>query len=176
VCAYPPQGNAPQANHWVVFLELGHADSVKVDMTPGSDNSTGVAMLTYKRYTTSRTALVDRVYETRNNPTVQTMLDLVTQNRLDKYRFNADGEGCRYWIYRFIQTLEGAGYLDPGTAADVWSHLSYFWRSSTDREAKVVAQGTFYWLFVLLVALALEDDCFSLRSFLENLLSVGADD
>jgi hypothetical protein len=144
VCAYPPQGNAPQANHWVAFLEIDGAVSVKVDMTPGSDSSTGVAMFSYKTYSASTTTVVDRVYETRNNPTVQTILDLVTQNRLDKYRFHADGEGCRYWIYRFIQTLETAGYVDPGTAADVWSHLSYFWRSSTDREAKAVAQGTFY--------------------------------
>jgi len=143
VCAYPPQGNV-QANHWVAFLELDGQVSVKVDMTPGSDGSTGVAMFSYRTYRSTMQAVVDLVYETRNNPTVQTILNLVTEKRLDKYRFNADGEGCRLWIYKFIKSLEDAGYLDAGTAGTVWNYLSYFWRSSTDRVAKAIAQGAFY--------------------------------
>jgi hypothetical protein len=148
--AYPKNG-ARDVNHWVAFLETGAEESVKVDMTPGADGSTGVILFAPKPYLQTDKAVFDIKFPTLNNPTVQQIYDLITtpdpynnNQTLERYRFTADGDGCRYWIYRFILRVEQAGYLAQGTAGQVYQYVCNFWTSPTQYTPLAIAIGTFY--------------------------------
>lgn len=46
-------------------------------------------------------------------------VNFVLEQRLDKYKFNAKGSGCRFWCYTVIRLLEEAEYVQKGAISEV---------------------------------------------------------
>ncbi len=83
------------------------AKSVKLDMIPGD----GVKTLTFKP---------------TESVTVQAIMDLMVENKRDKYRFTEYEEGYRYWMYTLISDLEAEGILAQGSATTAWASISLY--------------------------------------------------
>lgn len=142
ICGYPDEGGG--ANHWVVFLQVGPMRSVKVDMTLSADGVTGVILLSSKSYGYSDNFIVHVNIPTLNHPTVQDILDVITKNGRDRYKFSVNGEGCRHWIYVFICDLENASYIASGSAQQASYYLSKFWSGADTFREKPPVVGMFY--------------------------------
>jgi hypothetical protein len=97
----------------------------------------GLIMFHHKACAVIDKASMFRVkYPTINNPTVQQIypqssrfticLQLLTKtmsNWTVNYRFSPQGNGCAFWAYTFLVKIEVAGYLDTGTANQVWGSM-----------------------------------------------------
>ena len=141
VVAYPENGTS---NHWVSFLDVGDSEFVIVNMTPGADGSTGCVMFNFRGPEEREQTVVDLVWDSIDKFTVGTILRLVKENRMDKYRFNSDSEGCSLWIHALITKLVGAGYLSAQAPGETWDAIRYLWHSGTEKVPRAVPRGTFY--------------------------------
>ncbi|KAJ6037305.1 hypothetical protein N7540_001584 [Penicillium herquei] len=98
-------GNPP-TNHWIIFLELMGTRSalVMLDMSPGygSDGQRGKIHLS-----SNPDAVTDQFIRSLSIPiktqaTFRTITDSIDSKGRDKYRFTAELEGCKFWIFTLI--------------------------------------------------------------------------
>ena len=120
-----------QYNHWVAFLEVNSGLSVRVDMTQFGYSEMGVLFLSQKLYAYSYHAAHRRPFATTGNPTVGNILSLISADendvKLDRYKLSPTGQGCAYWIYKFMERIEEAGYIEPGASAVVFDDIQWHW-------------------------------------------------
>lgn len=67
--------------------------------------------------TETKETVVDLVSDTAQTFKVEAIIDLDRENKMDKYRFNSNSEGCSLWIYTLLKKLVSIGYL-PEHAPD----------------------------------------------------------
>ena len=139
------EGRSP-TNHWAAFLEHSKKHSVRLDMMPGygSDGLKGMLEISSKPYVSTRNAIKIISFPTIGKPTVQNVIDVISRNGRDRYKFTEDYEGCRYWMYIFISDLEDAGIIDDGCGGTAWEALSKYWRSPSGSESRIIEKGVFH--------------------------------
>ncbi|KAJ5712868.1 uncharacterized protein N7483_010049 [Penicillium malachiteum] len=81
---------------------------------------------------------------TTTQATVRTITDSIDSNGRDRYRFTAEWEGCKFWIFTLISDLEAAGFVASGSANAVWGEVSQYWRNPAGSEPREVSRGVFY--------------------------------
>ncbi|KAH7311618.1 hypothetical protein B0I35DRAFT_67623 [Stachybotrys elegans] len=162
-CAYRNEHNEgdedgnPPTNHWVTSLEISEDHAVILDMAPGygSDGQRGKIEVWTQRYDHNGQAThADQTvqtnetihslsFELNGRLTVQNIVDLITRNGRQRYNFTPEWEGCRYWVYTLSSDLEAQRIIQPGSAAAVWSAVSYYYVNPSGYEVRVLRQGTF---------------------------------
>jgi len=156
VAEYPPESNAGGSElamyfHWQFYLHLREfpTESVVLDTTPGGlDGNTGILMVSAQN--TLRATYEDRNLLIRevailssSQVTVQGLVDLLTSRGLTRYKFNAEGKGCRWWCEVIMQMLEDEGYVENGIVTD----LDRWWVNTAAGDQRVPStkiKGSFY--------------------------------
>jgi len=130
--------------HWRLYLVIG-TRSVVFDLTPGGDGQTGLLMVVSKvaTGTTSRNAITYAVKPTANT-NVQKYLDFIIANKLDKYKFDSTGSGCRWWCTVVLQKFEAAKLIDAGSAAAYVAWVDEQAKRLPANIPQPVRKGTFY--------------------------------
>jgi len=139
----------PVRFHWRFYLHLRgfSKESVILDMTPGGlDPHIGVLMVNSKSIykTTASTFLVREVAVSSSNPiTVRALVNMLVSSGLTRYKFDDQGQGCRWWCEVVMQKLEDSGYVEEGTVAG----LDQWWKDVAASDSRVPAtqiRGSFY--------------------------------
>ncbi|KZT00691.1 uncharacterized protein LAESUDRAFT_800851, partial [Laetiporus sulphureus 93-53] len=83
-------------HHWRFYLHIEDR-SVLIDIVPGGDGRTGVLMVVSKPYARTR-AKVALQFDVTPSPgtSVQQYIDFIIKHNLDKYKYDVDGNGCRW--------------------------------------------------------------------------------
>ncbi|KAI3061994.1 hypothetical protein CBS147339_9964 [Penicillium roqueforti] len=138
-------GNPP-TNHWAAFLQFGDTGSVRIDMAPGygDDGLRGKIDISSKSYTSTNNAIKTLTFTVEAYATVQTITELSILNGHDRYMFTEEWEGCRFWIYTFIEDLESAGLISEGSGQTAWETVSLYWQNPSGSEPRQILQGEFY--------------------------------
>jgi hypothetical protein len=84
--------------------------------------------------TKSLTAIRTLSFRVVQKISAQTITDLISTNKRQKYNFTDEMEGCRFWVYSIISDFEGGGIVDHGSAASTLNTVSYYWRYPHRRE------------------------------------------
>ncbi|CRG91080.1 hypothetical protein PISL3812_08128 [Talaromyces islandicus] len=152
LCGYRNEKNEgdedgnPPTNHWAAFLQYPSGGSARLDMAPGygSDGLRGKIDLASKPYMLTNNAIKSLSFSPKTPITVQSIVNTINSKGRDRYRFTAEWEGCRYWMYTFILDLESAGILASGSGQATWQAVSYYWRNPSGFEPREVKRGRFY--------------------------------
>lgn len=104
-------------------------------MTQFECSEMGVLFLFQKSYAHSDQAAYWRQFSTTGNLIVGDVLGLIftadeNNVKLDCYKLSPTGQGCAYWIYKFMGRIEEAGYIERGEAAVVFDEIQWHWVSS----------------------------------------------
>jgi hypothetical protein len=75
--------------------------------------------------------------------TVAAIFDVIVARGHQKYEFTEDLEGCRFWLYTFVNDLEEMGLIPKGSAAAAWGVMSYYWRYPQGQDVRAIQRGTF---------------------------------
>jgi hypothetical protein len=137
-------------NHWAIFLQVGE-NTVKLDMLPSANLSTGVVMVEHKTDDKDGRAF-ETSFPTSAGPTVQDIVDLLTKpddmgKRLDKYRFTEEGNGCAFWCKCVISAVEMELFLEDATAEAAWDVMQFYYVDGKKQGAVIVAgdrKGAFF--------------------------------
>jgi hypothetical protein len=92
----------------------------------GSNGLRGKLEISSKDYVESKSYIKTSMFETISRPRVNTITELISKNRRERYIFTENWEGCRYWVYTFITDLEAAGIIARGSGATAWTDLSMY--------------------------------------------------
>ncbi|KAI1126342.1 hypothetical protein F5Y10DRAFT_267226 [Nemania abortiva] len=149
-CPNPHDASMPglsPTNHWSLFFEISGERSVRLDMVAGfgRDGQLGRIEIASKGYVCT----TERVYKLSYKParpiSVEEIVQLIQRHGRQHYRFAPEGEGCRHWYCVFIQDLETAGILYPGSAELAQLTLSSYYRypSGSGSDMRGMKAGSF---------------------------------
>ncbi|KAG5964028.1 hypothetical protein E4U57_005650 [Claviceps arundinis] len=137
---------APPFNHWVIFFETSPSHSVCFNMVSNDDESDelrGIVFASTREYDFDRQALHTLSFPMKGTPTVEDIANIVNKNGLHRFRFNTDGQGCRFWVCTFISHLEKEGLVESGCADQTWADAAYYYIDPSGRELRKLTEGTF---------------------------------
>ncbi|KAG6023221.1 hypothetical protein E4U40_004087 [Claviceps sp. LM458 group G5] len=135
----------PPLNHWIIFLEIAHDHSVRMNMTPGGgpDGLQGELEISTKRYMFTDQTIHRLSFPTRGEPKVEDFVKVINANGLQKYDFHPEWEGCRFWVYTFISRLEREGVVEAGSAVRMKESIPYYYVDSVERIYREPREGKF---------------------------------
>jgi hypothetical protein len=92
----------------------------------------GVLFLSEKNYGYSARGAYQRRSSIMGNPTVGDVLDLIFNTdenniKLDCYKLSPTGQGCAYWVYKLMERIERAGYIERGEAGATFEDIQWLW-------------------------------------------------
>ncbi|KAG6077255.1 hypothetical protein E4U31_007311 [Claviceps sp. LM219 group G6] len=135
------------SNHWAVFFETSPSHSVCFNMVLSDDESDelrGTVFVASKsKYDFDRQAFHTLSFPIKGTPTIEDMANIVNKNGLHRYRFNTDGQGCRFWVCTFISHLEKEGFVESGCADQTWADAAYYYIDPSGRELRELTKGIF---------------------------------
>ena len=93
----------------------------------------GVLFLSEEDYGYSPSSAYRRRSLVMGNPTVGDVLDLIfatdeSNIKLDRYKLSPTGQGCAYWVYKLMERIERAGYIEHGESEAVFEDIQWFWQ------------------------------------------------
>jgi hypothetical protein len=140
-------------HHWAAYLRISESEVIKVDLTRGTVSPT-VVMVLYIADTTFESPAFTHAFKTSGSPTVRQIVELIStpdrarnDERLDRYAFSEQGNGCAYWIKRLVLRMEDCGYVDAGCSESAWELMGWFYEHGKAACKLVIAgerEGTFY--------------------------------
>ena len=108
----------PSIFHWQIYLviEPGQSqnNSVVIDMQPANP-PIGVMIITSNP--NARSTAINKIeldILTRDGPTVNQIIDVFLEHRMQFYKFDDTGSGCLYWIFTGLRFLEERGLVEQG--------------------------------------------------------------
>ncbi|KAG5944973.1 hypothetical protein E4U59_006542 [Claviceps monticola] len=140
------ENGAPPFNHWSVFFEIAPSHSVCLNMVLNDDKSDelrGIVFVSTKDYNLDRRILHTLCFPIKGTPTVEDIANVVNKNGLHRFRFNTDGQGCRFWVCTFIAHLEKEGFVGSGCADQTWADAAYYYIDPSGRELRELTKGIF---------------------------------
>jgi len=139
-----PPGVTP-TNHWNACFELAKtSSSVRLDPSPGGDLGMTLILealpgphIDYPAHTVS-IAVPKAV-------TLEKLLNVIVENKRDRYRFTELAEGCRYWLTVLVDDLNAHELISAEDKEIANRELAQFWKSppGSGFSPKAVVQGTF---------------------------------
>ncbi|KAJ5181287.1 hypothetical protein N7491_000840 [Penicillium cf. griseofulvum] len=106
-------------NHWCLYLDIGLGQSVCIDITPsynvpgvkipgGSKAFMLISILPSLSFVSAKKSVGMQV---RAGAKVKDFVDLLIQKNRHRYKFNAQGQGCRYWTDDQITLFQKSGLI-----------------------------------------------------------------
>lgn len=131
VCYEPTYVDDPPTkctNHWVFFLQTAAEQSLRVNPKPAAITNKLQLEIMFTQDLPTKEALFVRTLAPVQPLTVKTVLHLIKVHSYDKYQFNADGNGCRYWMGQFLPILRQAGKVaNPDEVTRLSEQLAKTW-------------------------------------------------
>ncbi|KAG6140815.1 hypothetical protein E4U28_003321 [Claviceps purpurea] len=140
------KNGAPPFNHWSVSFETSPSHSVRLNMVLNDDKSDvlrGIVLISTRECNFDRWALHTLSFPIKGTPTVEDIVNIVNRNGLQRFRFNADGQGCRFWVCTFMSHLEKEGLVESGCADQTWADAAYYYIDPSGRELRELTKGIF---------------------------------
>ncbi len=106
----PDEPDERMANHWRLECCLASAETVWVDPTPGDDQYMNLR-ITYKQFGYSKHALKPMKMDVARGISLDGLLNIIIEERYDKYRFTENAKGCRFWVQSVIRMLSDQALL-----------------------------------------------------------------
>jgi hypothetical protein len=134
-----------KTNHWCFYVEVGKAKSVRINMTvnvlaqSGSFDKAGfLGTLNVQNlpYLFSDTVTKSVTLDTLNAEAA-TVLDLVAAIQevgYEKYDFESNGNGCRFWVIKVLELFKEKGFV--GDITEAVEALQYAWDANKERLSK----------------------------------------
>jgi hypothetical protein len=168
-----PQARIPQELHfphppvtpndWTLDLVLNESDRLKISMLPGdgTDGRRGFMLLEYHAQQKrpdpavhSRIVCQIAVQSDDFAPfTVQNLLGVLVDHAHERYWFDHQNRGWRYWIFTAIQLWEKEDIVARGTSEQAYNTLSNIYIAAKDQDGRtnydirfplMMLPGTFY--------------------------------
>ncbi|KZO90239.1 hypothetical protein CALVIDRAFT_410407 [Calocera viscosa TUFC12733] len=136
--ASPPTNDV---NHWRLFFCDASSTSVIFDMTPGQNGTDGVVLINKVAYRISNNIVAQVTLTPNGLRSAAEYLQLIVDKGRDRYRFTADGEGCRAWIRTIVDDMEKSGKISGGSLQCLDTEILYV---HPGRLPKVPRPGTYY--------------------------------
>ena len=138
--------------HWRIYFQLNvpfpHHDSIEFNSQRLQADGSTRLYISFREYEHSNVQqTVGRIeIPMIRQVTVQQLIDFVLgRNRRDRYRLTDGGSGCRFWCKTVINDLEQAGWIGPGSGAQLESYfLSLHQKYGNGCIPYPLYQGTFY--------------------------------
>ncbi|KLO14767.1 hypothetical protein SCHPADRAFT_939313 [Schizopora paradoxa] len=152
VCGSPVIDTPTSPLHWRIYLHMGDHKSILVDMTirepsegRGKPDATGWLFISKKDYAYSNTSDMGFVIIPKKGRivTVRNVLEMIRDLKRDKYRFDTDFGGCRYWCSIIIADLEKKGFIAPGYSVAFETFIEQKHSENPARYPLPTRQGTF---------------------------------
>jgi len=135
-----------KTNHWVLYLAISQTESLRLDPSPGSDN-TMTLIISKKSYLYSNNAVKTVQLTCVENLTVGNVVEYLRSSNYIKYRFSTSGQGCRYWVNSVISLFSPA-YITVGSQVqEARDALQVVWDThgkASDIEQTGIVAGAFY--------------------------------
>lgn len=147
-------------NHWRLYLSTNLGDparnidgsSVVIDMVKRQPpDTTAVLCVRARDYPTSINVAhtVGCGTHPSHPTTVLQIIKLLHDKGLLRYKYSANGEGCRFWVQTVIRALEEAGVVAAGAAGRVDAAVPFLWRRPGSQPAGTpspspIERGSFY--------------------------------
>ncbi|KAI9808785.1 MAG: hypothetical protein M1825_003938 [Sarcosagium campestre] len=123
-------------NHWNFFFQISGTQSLFVDPKPAVMTNKLQLEITLKDNHMTSHGLLHVTLTPVEGLTIKDVLELITTNRLDRYEFDSDGNGCRYWALQFVAHLNRAEKLEnPQEVALLRERLGKTWTMDADERA-----------------------------------------
>ncbi|KAF3100543.1 hypothetical protein TWF706_006103 [Orbilia oligospora] len=77
--------------------------------------------------------------------TIKRIVDILVENRRDRYDFNGNGEGCTYWCKKILKDLTREGFLEQDVPEKAIDFMSYCWSDKRpEKVPRAPQRGTFH--------------------------------
>ncbi|KAF3319662.1 hypothetical protein TWF173_000275 [Orbilia oligospora] len=77
--------------------------------------------------------------------TIKRIVDILVENRRDRYDFNGNGEGCTYWCKKVLKDLTKEGFLEQDVPEKAMDFMSYCWSDKRpEKVPRAPQRGTFH--------------------------------
>lgn len=143
-------GQKGRTNHWVFYLVTGATESVRIDCTPSGlpgTTSAGttkanivISALAYRCSTNVESGSMTSL-KPKAGTTVKTIVDIITANGMDKYEFNKEGTGCRFWNSCMLDLMVKAGVVAQADVTKAKASILKLWPSGNPL---ALDKGAFY--------------------------------
>lgn len=138
VC-YPPHDiddpPTKYTNHWTISLQVTSSQSLLVSLNPAPITNKLRLEVTLKQYPVTTHCLFSVNLDPVQGLTVKDVLNLIRTNGLDRYTFDADGNGCRYWTLQFTTRLDQAGKVaNSPEVVRLAERLGKTWTTGANRQ------------------------------------------
>ena len=149
-CSNPatPHGGQ-EANHWRLFFAIAEDKSFSFDMV-GADAPHGtLGVLGRPSYPVSTNGVLIIPMIPVTHLTVRSVLDLIEHHGLLRYRYAANGEGCRCWVSTVVHLLKDQGLIVSAgpNFPEFDNSIGCVWRhgeNGPEGTPRPVEQGHFY--------------------------------
>lgn len=135
--------------HWRLYLKLtpgssNRTQSVLLDMIPANPPN-GIFFIP-SRSTEGSTARnrVELSVDTVGSPTVQQIITLFLNNKMDRYMFDETSSDCLYWTQVGLQLIQNAGWVEAGACDGLQAFYEEQASLHPGRYWVPIRRGTFY--------------------------------
>ncbi|KAF3207580.1 hypothetical protein TWF106_011715 [Orbilia oligospora] len=81
----------------------------------------------------------------RQGLTIKRIVDILVENRRDRYDFNGNGEGCTYWCKKVLKDLTREGFLEQDVPENAMDFMSHCWSDKRpEKVPRTPQRGTFH--------------------------------
>ncbi|GAB7352159.1 hypothetical protein MBLNU459_g2644t1 [Dothideomycetes sp. NU459] len=108
----PTSSAAALSNRWVLHFSQTNRTSIRLDPKPSGKGAAQISIA----FTELDDGIPADIVKTYDLPiltgmTLATVLEILDKGRFDRYRFDASGHGCRYWIWSMVGFLKENGFV-----------------------------------------------------------------
>ncbi|TBU55875.1 hypothetical protein BD310DRAFT_932695 [Dichomitus squalens] len=135
--------------HWRLYLVLGPdrvstSRAVLLDMVP-TNPPFGTLIIASKDNAHSNALIkIELPIASVDGLTVRQVIDLIVSNRMDRYKFDASGSGCLFWIWNVLQQLQNARLVEDGAVAKLQDFHAEQARLQPGKIPLPLRRGEFY--------------------------------
>jgi hypothetical protein len=133
--------------HWTYSAVIGAERSVCFNLLPGADARTGVMMVTPEPFARDPTAAAWQTYNSAQPKlTIGGLLDILLEKpgNLTHYRFDENGQGCRFWCRKLLAVLEERGIVGAGSKDAFTAYVEQEHARNPPRFPMPWIEGMFY--------------------------------
>ncbi|EPE35579.1 hypothetical protein GLAREA_11279 [Glarea lozoyensis ATCC 20868] len=136
------------SNHWVIFLQTGQEEAVRINMDPSltlgaqtpGHGYRGAMTITHRNHAVTRNHELMISIPTGRQHTVAQFIDTIVGARHHEYDFTTEGRGCTGWILDQYHLFLRQGLIPPKFDA-IESAINMEWRQGKPSGGRQATRG-----------------------------------
>jgi hypothetical protein len=147
-CAYRADENSSPTTEarWVLLFQYEADACVRVEMTRGygmNGRRGKIHLSNVTPFFSAWNSHTCHTFPTRNFPTVQEFMDIIISEGRQRYTFNDNGEGYRFWEATVIEDFTKARLLPKDSSEEFMKSLRFDWYKPEMFDSRPVKEGSF---------------------------------